>query len=88
MKLADRAPTEIKKTIKGKEYTLRPLSANEQGENSETYRLVGGWKGNAEQPAIVKIIKAADKVKVGYAKSERKILEKVSFWFSWSVRAS
>ncbi|KAF9007746.1 hypothetical protein BDZ89DRAFT_1144430 [Hymenopellis radicata] len=70
------SPKEITKKIKGKEYTLKPLSANEQGENSETYQLVGGWKGKADQPAIVKIIKAADKTKVEYAKSELKILEK------------
>ncbi|KAF8917200.1 hypothetical protein CPB85DRAFT_1431475 [Mucidula mucida] len=43
----------ITRRIKGHEYTLKKLSSSVQGQNSETYKVVGGFEGVA---AIVKII--------------------------------
>jgi hypothetical protein len=61
--------------IKGKEYTLIPLSSKEQGENSKAYRIDGGWQEKADQPAIVKMPK---QLNAENFKLERKYLATVS----------
>ncbi|KAF9029607.1 hypothetical protein BDZ89DRAFT_1132867 [Hymenopellis radicata] len=61
--------------IKGKDYTLKKLSRYEQGENSVTYSVVGGY-GSRRVPAIVKIIDPGhSKTKSDDARKERDILD-------------
>ncbi len=62
--------------IKGHDYTLKSISSYEQGQNSVTYRVVGGFEGVA---AIVKIIDSPSKAVSDNAKKETKVLRKVSF---------
>ncbi|KAF8917201.1 hypothetical protein CPB85DRAFT_216192 [Mucidula mucida] len=61
--------------IKGHDYTLKSISSYEQGQNSVTYRVVGGFEGVA---AIVKIIDSPSKAVSDNAKKETKVLRKAA----------
>ncbi len=69
----------ITRRIKGHEYTLKKLSSSVQGQNSETYKVVGGFEGVA---AIVKIIDPGQSRTISdRAAHEAAILRKVRFCF-------
>ncbi|KAF9029606.1 hypothetical protein BDZ89DRAFT_1159715 [Hymenopellis radicata] len=68
--------TTITRRINGHDYTLKRLSSREQGQNSVTYRVVGGYRGVA---AIVKIIDPGRSRTISNnAKKEKNILAKSS----------